>query len=180
MKKLLKISGIVLASFLLLLFVIPIFFKEKIIKISKQEINKQHLNATVNFKDLSISLLRSFPNVSVDLKELSILNKTPFEGDTLAYIGHTYVDLSLSSLLGNTPKINKIKLADVYANIKVNQNKVANYDIFPIEENTLPKETQTEEGSILNLNIESYSLENINLEYENIPSHINPYQCKSH
>lgn len=162
LKKILKGLAIFIGVVFLLLLIIPFAFKGKITKIAKQQINKS-VNATVDFQDLSISLIRSFPNVSVDLQNVSVINKAPFEGDTLAAIGHTYVNVNLKSLLGDVPQINSVQLADAYINVKVNKDSIANYDIaLPSEE----AETVTEDdASSISLAIQEYGFENINLTY---------------
>jgi len=162
-KKTGKILGIIVVLLFLVLLILPYAFKEKINKIAKEQIN-QNVNAVVNFDDLSISLLRSFPDVSVDLQGLSIVNREPFLGDTLADVGHIYVDVSLNSLLGDTPKINSVRLADVYADIKVNKDSVANYDIaFPSEEKEVVE--PTESSAPFSVAITDYELENIHVKY---------------
>ncbi|NIJ43800.1 hypothetical protein FHR24_000239 [Wenyingzhuangia heitensis] len=164
-KKILKGLAIFVGVVILLLFIIPFAFKGKITKIAKAQINNS-VNAEVDFQDLSISLFRSFPDVSVDLQNLSVVNKAPFTGDTLAAIGHTYVDVSLTSLMGDTPKVNSIKLSDVFVNVKVNKDSIANYDIaLP---STEEKEVTTEESAPFSLAIQEYSFENINITYVDI------------
>ncbi len=169
MKKVFKGFAIGIGIILLLLISIPFAFKGKITKIVKEQANA-NVNATIDFKEVSVSLLKSFPDVSIDIKQLSVINKVPFAGDTLATVGHTYVDVSLMSLFG-TPKINNIKVADVFANVKVNKEGVANYDIaLPSE--TKVKETVEKESSPIALDIHQYSLENINIKYHDAISNM--------
>ncbi|MGY5355406.1 hypothetical protein [Wenyingzhuangia sp. IMCC45467] len=162
LKKILKGLAIFIGVIFLLLLIIPFAFKGKITKIAKEQINNT-INANVDFQDLSISLIRNFPNVSVDLQNLSVINKAPFAGDTLAAVGHTYININLKSLMGDVPQINSIKLADAYVNVKVNKDSIANYDItFPSEEK---EEIVEEDSAPFSLAIQEYSLENINLTY---------------
>ncbi len=85
MKKLLIAFGILLVLFIAAIIIIPIILKEPITKAVKEEANK-NLNATIDFKDVSISLLRSFPDLYVGIEELSITGKDKFEGSTLVYL----------------------------------------------------------------------------------------------
>ena len=161
LKKILKGLAIFIGLVFILLLIIPFAFKGKITKIAKEQINN-NVNATIDFQDLSISLIRSFPNVSVDLQNLSVINKVPFAGDTLAAVGHTYININLKSLLGDVPQINSIQLTDAYINVKVNKDSVANYDIaLPSEETKV----ETKESAPFSLAIQEYSMENINLNY---------------
>lgn len=161
LKKILKGLAIFIGLVFILLLIIPFAFKGKITKIAKEQINNS-VNATIDFQDLSISLIRSFPNVSVDLQNLSVINKAPFAGDTLAAVGHTYININLKSLFGDVPQINSIQLADAYINVKVNKDSIANYDIaLPSEETKV----ETKESAPFSLAIQEYSMENINLNY---------------
>lgn len=163
MKKVLKIVGITLGIIFLILLIVPFAFKGKITKIAKEQANA-NVNATIGFSDVSVSLIKSFPDLSVDLRELTVVNKAPFLGDTLAAVNHVYIDVSLSSLLGDVPKINNIKVADVLINVKTNKDSISNYDIiFPSE--VKEEEATTEESAPFSLDIHNYSLENINLNY---------------
>ena len=169
-KKIGKGIVILLGIVFLILLIIPLAFKGKINTIAKQQINK-NINATVSFEDLSLSLLRSFPSMSIDLQNLVVVNKAPFLGDTLVKARHTYVNVSLMSLLGDVPKINSVTLADVFADIKVNKQNVANYDI------TLPsapkkENVNTTETTPFSLEIDAYSLKNINLKYKDEASNM--------
>ena len=60
MKKVFKIIGITLLTILLLLIAIPFVFQSKIKEIVKRTIN-ENLNAHVEFSDVNLSFIRSFP-----------------------------------------------------------------------------------------------------------------------
>ena len=81
-KKRLSILVTVLFLISVALAALPFVFKDKIMVILRQELNKR-LTAEVDFRDLKISFLRSFPDASVSLKDLYIAGKDDFEGDTL-------------------------------------------------------------------------------------------------
>src|SRR5690606_41168090 len=92
MKKILKISAIVIAVIVVLLLVAPFVFEGKIIKLVKQTVN-ENIDAKFEFADADISLLRNFPNVSVGIDKLSIINNAPFQGDTLVYADKAQLSL---------------------------------------------------------------------------------------
>ena len=60
LKKILKITGIVLLVLIISLVSIPFLFKDKIKQMVITSIN-QNLDATVAFEDIDLSLLKSFP-----------------------------------------------------------------------------------------------------------------------
>ncbi len=114
MKKGLKVTLIALGALfgliLLLLIVIPLFFKPQILQLAQNEINKQ-LNAQVTFKDLDISALRNFPQLSIALEEVTVRNRAPFEGDTLVAFDRFSVCVNLFSLFDlSNLQVNEILL----------------------------------------------------------------------
>ena len=70
---------------MLLLITIPILFKSKIEAIVKEQVN-QDIHATVDWSRFTVSLFRGFPDLSVNLHNLSVVGVDPFEGDTLAWL----------------------------------------------------------------------------------------------
>ncbi len=101
MKKGLKITFIVLGALLgaiiLALILIPVLFKPQLLRLAETQINKQ-INAHVAFSDLDISIFRNFPQLSISLEKLSVVNRAPFEGDTLVAFDRFAVCVNLLSL----------------------------------------------------------------------------------
>ncbi len=62
-------------------FILPVLFKDKIKAKIDEEIAKT-VNADVIFdvNNFSLSVFRHFPTVTVEIKELGVLNRAPFEG----------------------------------------------------------------------------------------------------
>lgn len=130
MKKFLKISGIALVLVLLVLVALPFLFKGKIIAAIKEETNKNIL-AKVNFSDdIGLSLIRSFPKLQLDIKDLSIVGIDTFKNDTLAYLPELSVTMNLMSVIkGEKIEVNRIYLKSPSLKILVLENGKANYDI---------------------------------------------------
>src|SRR6476646_4225774 len=82
MKKVLKYTGIGLLSLLVLAFTLPLLFKGKIVSAVKSGINK-NIEAKVDFKDVSLSLFRHFPQLSVSLENIAVTGLGEFAKDTL-------------------------------------------------------------------------------------------------
>lgn len=83
MKKALKIFGLILLFIIVLLIAIPFAFQGQIQDVVKNFINK-NLNAKVEFSDISLSFIRSFPKAQVTVSDLLITNFAPFKDETLA------------------------------------------------------------------------------------------------
>lgn len=69
---------------LLLAIVLPFLFRDKVDALLKAQINRS-LNATVDYQRLSLSFFRHFPALTVRLEGLTVINRAPFEGDTLLH-----------------------------------------------------------------------------------------------
>lgn len=135
MKKGLKIAGIVIGSLLVLVLLLgillPIIFKPQILRIAQEELNKR-LNADVAFADLDISLIRNFPKATISLERLSVVNRVPFEGDTLASLGQFAVQVNLLSLFNPANlEVQSILLDQLHLYAHRDSLGVANWDIVP-------------------------------------------------
>jgi hypothetical protein len=129
MKKVLKWTGIVVGLLILFLLLAPFLFKGKIIDAVKQAAN-ENLEADFNFSSLDLSLIRSFPNLSVSLHDLSIINHEPFRGDTLVYARTVSVTVDLMSVIsGKQINISRVLLDAGVLHFLVNKDAKANWDI---------------------------------------------------
>ncbi|MFM6983701.1 MAG: AsmA family protein [Chitinophagaceae bacterium] len=163
MKKFLKISGITLLVLILALIAVPFLFKGKIISIARQEANK-NLNATVNFSDdIGINIFSSFPKLTVSMKQVSIIGKDTFSGDTLVYLPEISVALNVMSVIkGETMEINKISLTQPKINLLVLESGKANWDIS-LPDTTVSADTA---ASKFKMALEKQEIEKGNLVYD--------------
>lgn len=100
MKKTLKIAGIVIGAFLLLLIVLPFAFRGKVETLIKQEGNKM-LNAQFDFSALDISLISNFPKASLTLEDFWLKGVGEFENDTLVKAKELTATVDVLSLFGD-------------------------------------------------------------------------------
>lgn len=165
MKKALKIIGIILGIVILLLLAAPFIFKGSLEKMLKKTIN-ENLNATVAWEDLDLSLFSSFPDASLQLKNFSVINKAPFEGDTLASGKNLQLDMGVMQLFKSKDiKIDAVKLDAAFVNIKIDSLGNANYDIAI--KNNAPVATEggeaTSEG--FKFELKKYEINNSRINY---------------
>ena len=97
MKKAFKIFGILFLFIIIVAVAAPIIFKDKFAQIVKEQINK-NVNAQVDFSDIDISLISTFPKAGLVLENLSVTNFEPFKGDTLFYAKEISLKMPLSGL----------------------------------------------------------------------------------
>ncbi|SDX76673.1 AsmA family protein [Lutibacter oricola] len=170
MKKVVKIFIGLLIVILGILIAIPYFFEDKIVELIKETANN-NVNAKVDFNNVDISLISSFPNAKVSLNNLLIINKKPFEGDTLASVKNIALKMPISSLFSsssNKIKVSYISVEEGNINVLVNKNGEANYNIA--KENTTSTTENNEEKSGLKLQLDGYSIENSNIYYTDTSS----------
>src|SRR6185295_5219312 len=82
-KKLLIALAVFIVLFVAAAAILQMFFKDAIAARVKAEINKR-VNATVNFSDLSLTLLTSFPRLTLSISDLSVTGINEFAGQPLA------------------------------------------------------------------------------------------------
>src|SRR5688572_14280949 len=129
LRKTLKIIGIALLILIAAAFLIPVLFKKQITALVKKEINKS-LVAKVDFKDVSLSLFRHFPKISISLDELSVIGSNEFAKDSL--ISAKTLDASvnlISALKGKDIKVYGVFLESPRIHALVNKEGKANWDI---------------------------------------------------
>lgn len=171
MKKALKILGIILLILIIGLITAPFLFQNKIKDIVKNVIN-ENVNAKVEFSDVDLSFLKSFPKANVTISDLAITTFAPFEGDTLASVKTVNIDLSIKELFKKETDdpiaIQNIEIDKALANILVNENGQNNYNIAKDNKNT-PDQTENTSTSESNggfkFNINIYKLSNATLNY---------------
>ena len=123
-----------------------LLFKGKIIKIANEQL-EQNLNAHASFKDLSISLISNFPNLSIRLDGLNVTGINEFEGDTLADIKSLDMAVNLiSAIKMENIEIKRIMIDQPYLNAIILENGKANWDIAKeTEEPEEPEDTTASE-----------------------------------
>ncbi|MDD5150726.1 MAG: AsmA-like C-terminal region-containing protein [Flavobacterium sp.] len=162
-KKILKITGIVVVLFVVALFAIPYFFKDQIKAKIAQSIN-ENVDAKVTFADADLSLFKNFPNANVSLDKLVIINKAPFEGDTLVSLGELNLEMSIKELFKgeNEPmSIEGISSKNGLINIIFNKDGIGNFDIALKNK----KEDNTTKSKPMSLKIQNYEIENFKFRY---------------
>jgi hypothetical protein len=169
-KKIIKRA--LLAVFLLLgiLIALPFIFKGRIIEAFKNEINK-NLNATIIYDDIDVSIIKHFPNATLSINNFRIINKHPFEGDTLFISKTIFLDVNIRDLFKTDIEKIKIKdfeIIDSKLNLLVNKDGIENYNIA--KKNNSESDLKTTEKSDDNgfvFNIKTYKLEKVTILYDN-------------
>lgn len=163
LQKILKITGITILIIATSLFAIPYFFKDQIKAKIADAINK-NVDAKVSFADADLSLFKNFPNANVTLDKLVIINKAPFEGDTLVSLGELNLKMSIKELFkgkNEAMNIDGITSKNGLINIIFNKDGIGNYDIA-LKNN---KSKDDGKSSPLSFKIKDYKIENFKFKY---------------
>jgi hypothetical protein len=163
-RKVLKITGIVLLVLIAAAFIIPIVFKKQITNLVKKEINN-NLTASVDFKDVSLSLFRHFPKVSIGLEKLSVVGTNEFAGDTLVSAENIDVSANLISVIkGKDIQVSGIFLESPRIHALVTREGKANWDITKPSSDTAASSDTT--ASAFKMSLSRYEINNGYLYYE--------------
>ena len=134
MKKVLIGVVVIVVLVLAAAFIIPMVFKNDI-KAAIDKAIAKNVNADVLFdvNNFNLSLFRHFPNVTVEIKELGVFNRAPFEGVPLFVVDRLEVEVNLKDVLfGDQLRLKGITLVRPQISIHVLKDGQANYNItFP-------------------------------------------------
>lgn len=169
-KKILKIVGIVLLLLIVSAFAIPYLFEDQIKAKILKAIN-ENVDAKVAFKDADLSLFKSFPKANVTIDQLSIINKAPFEGDTLVAFDELNLKMSVMELFNNDDEpmnIEGISSKNGLINIIFNKDGIGNFDIAIKDQG----KKDDGKGKPLALKIKEYDVENFKFKFTDEASKI--------
>lgn len=157
------IIGILIILLVGTLFAAPYLFKDQIKAKIAKAINDK-VDAKVTFAEADLSLFKNFPNANVTVEKLVIINKAPFEGDTLVSLGELNLKMSIKELFKGKEeaiKIDGITSKNGLINIIFNKDGIGNYDIALKDDKT----KDDGKSSPLSLKIQEYKIENFKFRY---------------
>ena len=156
MKKVFKWVAILILVLLITLISLPFIFKDKIVAKVKEETNKA-INAKVDFGEFDLSLIRNFPNFSLRVNNLSVINNAPFDGDTLLFAKQLDLTIDVMSVIkGEQITIKRIGVESPVMYFLINEKGKTNWDIA--KPSTEP--TGAEKPSTFKASLQKYTLTN--------------------
>lgn len=163
-KRILLTLGILIVLLLGAAILIPILFKDRIEAAVKDEVNK-NLNAVVDWGDWDITILKNFPNLTVEVEDVKVSNLAPFEGIDLARIGTFTATVDIKSVFGDRIDIMRIGLVEPHIHVKVLEDGTANWDIAK-SDSTAVEDSAADTASAFNIGLREYWIENGTLIYD--------------
>ncbi|RZL16697.1 MAG: AsmA family protein [Hymenobacter sp.] len=143
----------------------PFLFKDKLRALADQQI-AQRVRAKVQYNpaDIDVTLLSTFPDLGLDIKNLRVIGLDSFSRDTLAYLPDLKVGLDLMSVVkGQQIDIKSVALDQPEFSIKVLKSGRANWDIMISDSAAAAKGQDT---SAVNLAIRGWAITDGRLRYE--------------
>lgn len=166
MKRFLKITATVMAVVLVVAIVTPLLLRGKIGDIVKREANAM-LAARLDFEKLDISLLRNFPNASLNLKGLTLVGTDRFEGDTIVAARRITVVVNLMSLVGDEGfEVRKIILASPALHAHKLADGAVNWDVMKPSEQADTTAAEESAPSSFRLSVRDFRLTDAVIRYE--------------
>ncbi len=151
MKKGFIIGGIAIGLLIILMISIPFLFKNKISQKVKLAANNA-INAKLDFETVDLSLFRSFPQLNIALKKLSVTGINDFDKTPLLSVGVLSTSVNLSSLWSSDGlTISSIALQNPSINLVINKAGKSNWDISKSSTGNTSTATADKTGNTLNL-----------------------------
>ena len=153
------IVGIVL-SIVLLISASLYLFKDRIIGVVINEVNT-HLKVPVSVAEVDLAFWGSFPNLSVDFKQVYIQDafKNSTKKDTLLYTERIRLKFNPIDLWNKNYHVKAIQISPGTLQLKINKQGKVNYDIF--------KPSDSKSNTSFDLKLEKIELENVRFGYQN-------------
>jgi uncharacterized protein involved in outer membrane biogenesis len=130
-KRIFLVVGGIVVLLIAAAIILPVVFKDEIKAAIDREIAKS-VNADVLFdvSRFNLTLFRNFPNMTIEIGELGVFNRAPFEGVPLFVMQRLEIELNLKQLLIDKQlRIKGIRLIEPQITINVLKDGRANYDI---------------------------------------------------
>ena len=162
--KILKISGIVIGSLLLLMSLLPVLFPGFVSRKIKLWANNA-ITTQLNFSKARLSFFNHFPALTLTLHDVTLMGSVPYPKDTLLKADELAFGINLPSLLSKKVTIDEIYLDDADIIVKANEEGVANYNVYK-SGNTQKRTSADTSGT--SLKIKRIQISNSNLYYNDL------------
>ncbi|MBO2008393.1 AsmA-like C-terminal region-containing protein [Hymenobacter negativus] len=145
----------------------PFLFKDKLRALADKQI-AQRVRAKVQYNpaDIDVSLLHSFPDLTLDIKNLRVIGLDSFSRDTLAYLPDLRVGLDVMTVIkGQEIKINTVELERPALSLRRLKSGLANWDVMISDSAAAAKGQDTSQVSLA---IKGWKLTDAHLRYEDL------------
>ncbi len=184
MKKVLKITGISLASVFVLVLIVAtiacyiIFTPDRLTPIVRKQADK-FLLCDTKLDTVNLTFFSSFPNFALEINNLT-LSDSVNTSDTIVHVSKLSAEINVAKFLfSNSIVINSVELTDASTNIYVDSLGKANYNIINLPEEEEEEKKDSSEMTIFDmLEIGTVNINNLSGRYINEQSKINAHAQK--
>ena len=171
-----KATSIILKSLLgfvllilILLFTVPLVFRDKI-KEKVESVVNESVNARISFGEYKLGFFKDFPNLTFSLNDLSVSGTGRFEGDTLASAKSINMVFNLKSLFGKQGyELKSLSIDRAGISTLVLDDGSANWDIM---KETGESETEDDSSSDMKILLKEVKVLNSSFSYIDRESNI--------
>ncbi|UOQ98119.1 AsmA family protein [Hymenobacter sp. 5317J-9] len=145
----------------------PFLFKDKLRALADKQI-AQRVRAQVQYDpaNIDVSVLHSFPDLTLDIKNLRVIGLDSFSRDTLAFLPNLRVGLDVMTVIkGQEIKINSVELERPDLSLRRLKSGLANWDVVVSDSAAAAKGQDTAQ---VNLAIKGWKLTDAHLRYEDL------------
>lgn len=167
MRKILLGAAGVIVVLLLAAVAAPFLFKDKLRALADKQI-AQRVRAKVlyNPADIDVSVFHSFPDLTLDIKNLRVIGLDSFSRDTLASLPNLRVGLDVMTVIkGQEIKINSVELERPDISLRRLKGGSANWDVMISDSAAAAKGQDTSQVSLA---IKGWKLTDGHLRYEDL------------
>ncbi|MFD2719324.1 AsmA-like C-terminal region-containing protein [Hymenobacter monticola] len=167
MRKILLGVGVFLVVLVLAVVAAPFLFKDKLRALADKQI-AQRVRAQVQYDpaNIGVSVLHSFPDLTLDIKDLRVIGLDSFSRDTLAYLPNLRVGLDVMTVIkGEEIKINSVELERPDLSLRRLKSGLANWDVMISDSAAAAKGQDTSQVSLA---IKGWELTDAHLRYEDL------------
>ena len=156
MKKILRILFLFIFVLVVALLLLPFVYKEELVGAVRDAVNK-NINAEVDFEDLDLSFIKSFPDVSITIHKPAVNNDSSFNNAQLLKAESLRIDMDFMSFIQteNPYIVNSIELENGVVNLIIDKAGNYNYEIW--------KTNEEAESTDYTLELNKYTLSNVDL-----------------
>ncbi len=154
---------VLLVLFIGAIFLVPVLFKDEL-KAKVEKVASEQVLADVKFSDFDISILRNFPKLTVQLENISVINRKPFLGDTLLAANSFDIALNFMSVFKDKVEIYSISADNPLINVHVLKDGRASYDIYVATTDTT--EVATTDTAAFEIGLEKWNITDGRIRYQ--------------
>lgn len=175
MKRILKPVLITLLSLLVLVVLLltaacVALFKTQLLSNLVNEKAGEYLTCEYHIGKIEPTLFKTFPRFSLQIEDLFLQDEMAevSGNDTLLYVGEVLASVDVMSLLKQQElKVDELRLQHLLANVYVDENDSANYQVFAFSSDTVSEEDDTTSFSLpfALMELDKVSFKDLNISY---------------